>query len=277
MSHWALRKFVMRGMHFRNIGVLFVSGAEPFTKGCLGLWFPGPAQRGGRHARKGVHAAARHGSPRRCVPADPRCPAAQAGQYWHFWVRWVWPQHHTSADRLLWEQRRENMTLTLGAFLLFFKWEWFRVKPFQSVHLCSGCPKTFPRLPETHSSQVWLCYSEKVLQGGQLLSGAQSLLNPKDSCCSHNGNISWNAWRTDKCRALSTILRKPNSLGSVPERPLHSFPLPTIGTFSSTCGWERRLVKHNPDIPKFQNFLKTWAKKSVATLRVLLVYLEIQT
>lgn len=143
MSHWALRKFVMRRMHFRNTGVLFVSGAEPFTKGCLGLWFPGPAQRGGRHARKGVHAAARHGSPRRCVPADPRCPAAQAGQYWHFWVRWVWPQHHTSADRLLWEQRRENMTLTLEAFLLFFKWEWFRVKPFQSVHLCSGCPKTF--------------------------------------------------------------------------------------------------------------------------------------
>ena len=41
---------------------------------------------------------------------------------------------------------------------------------------------------------------------------------------------------------------------------LHSSPLPTIGTFSSICGWERRLAKHKPNITKLQNFLKTWAK-----------------
>lgn len=260
MSHWALRKYVMRRMHFRNIGVFFVSGAEPFTEGCLGLWFPGPAQRGGGHARKGVHTAARHGSPRRCVPADPRCPAAQAGQYWHLWVCWVWPQHHTFADRLLWEQRRENMMLTLEAFLPFFKWEWFQVKTF-SVCL------PLQRLPEDLPKTAW----EAPLTGLTLLLWEGSAgwaaafwssesLNPKDNCCSHNGNISWNAWRTDELRALSTILRKPNNLGSVPERPLHSSPLPTIGTFSSACGWERRLAKHKADITKLQNFLKTWAE-----------------
>lgn len=184
-----------------------ISGTEPFTKGCPGLWFPGPAQRGGWHAGKGVHAAARHSPPRCSVPADPRCPAAQAGQYWHLRVRWLRPQHHTFADRLLWEQHWKNVKLTLGAFLRsHFKSKWFRVKTSPG---CSPLQPPPEDLPQKHPLLVWV--TATVREG--LWPSLSKLFQPRRHL--------WLPWWVHLLRSLmvwwvelSPFLRKPNPQGS---------------------------------------------------------------
>lgn len=212
-----------------------ISGTEPLTKGCPGFWFPGPAQRGGWHAGKGVHAAARHSPPRCSVPADPRCPAAQAGQYWHLWVRWLRPQHHTFADRLLWEQHWKNVKLTLGAFLLFhFKSKWFRVKTFPGY---SPLQQPSEDIPEAASEAPLIglddCNRLRALTLAFRLSfSPRHLLLP---------------WWVHLLRSLTVwwVQRSPPSSGNLTHRgPLAfwkaSSLLSVIRTFSRFCSWNEQ-------------------------------------
>lgn len=242
---WALRKYMIRKMHFSNIGVYLVLGAEPFTKGCPGLWFPGPAQRGCWHAGKGVHVAARHSPPRRRISADPRCPAAQAGQHWHLRVRRVWPQHHTSAHGLLWEQHGKNVKLTSGACLLFsFQVKCFGVKT-ASLFTSVIATQTSVRLPQKHHLLVWMTLLESEDSEGWsaawalILAFWGSVFKPK-----RQPLLPWThlleAWRTDE-HSLPHFLRKHTSSNSLAsDRHLLFSPVSTIRAFSSFCPWNEK-------------------------------------
>lgn len=91
----------MPGFKWSTVLCLNVTGAEPPAKGCLGLWFLGAAEGSSWAVGERVHPAPRLSPPRCCLPAIPRCPAAQTGQHRWLPVCCFWPQHCPHAHRLL--------------------------------------------------------------------------------------------------------------------------------------------------------------------------------
>lgn len=88
-----------------------------------------------------------------------------------------------------------------GSLPSFFKWEWFKVKTFP---VCPPLQYPPEDLPEA-ASEAPLAGLNDALQAEKGTEGSLAtwaLTFSADTCCSHDGYISWEAWRTDEHRAL---------------------------------------------------------------------------